>query len=84
MGMLSWVVMGLIVGVLAQWIMPGKNRGRGLVITIVLGISGAFVGGYIASQLGFGAVSGFDLKSLLIATGGAVLLLWAVRELGGK
>lgn len=85
MGILSWIVMGLIVGIFAQWIIPGKsNSRRGLVITIVLGITGAFVGGYIASQLGFGDVTGFNLRSLLIATGGAVLLLWGVRELGGR
>ena len=85
MGFVSWIVMGLIVGVLAQWLIPMSRKGkRGLVVTVVLGIAGAFVGGFIASQLGFGDVTGFNLKSLLIATGGAVLLLWGVRELGGK
>jgi uncharacterized membrane protein YeaQ/YmgE (transglycosylase-associated protein family) len=78
MGILSWLIMGLIVGVLAKFIMPGDDPG-GFIVTVLLGIAGAFVGGFIASFLGFGAVVGFDLISLLIATGGAVLLLAGYR-----
>ena len=81
-GIFSWIVMGLIVGLLARWITPGNGQTRkGLGITIVIGIAGAFIGGFIASQLGIGSVTGLNLESLLIATGGAVLLLWVVREL---
>ena len=78
MGILSWIIMGLIVGVLAKFMMPGKDPG-GLIVTILLGIAGAFVGGYIASYLGLGNVSGFNVVSLLIAIGGAVLLLILYR-----
>jgi uncharacterized membrane protein YeaQ/YmgE (transglycosylase-associated protein family) len=78
MGILSWIVMGLIVGVLAKFIMPGKDPG-GLIITILIGIAGAFVGGFIASFLGFGTVTGFDIRSLLIAIGGAIVLLILYR-----
>jgi uncharacterized membrane protein YeaQ/YmgE (transglycosylase-associated protein family) len=78
MGMLSWIVMGLIVGVLAKFIMPGKDPG-GLIVTILLGIAGAFVGGYVGSYLGLGTVTGFNVGSLLIAIGGAVLLLILYR-----
>lgn len=78
MGILSWIFMGLIVGVLAKWIMPGKDPG-GIIITICLGISGAFVGGYVGSFLGLGTVSGYNLVSFLLATGGAVLLLVLYR-----
>lgn len=78
MGILSWILLGLIVGVLAKWIMPGKDPG-GLIVTILLGIAGAFVGGMISSFLGFGSISGFDIRSLLIAVGGAVLLLYLYR-----
>jgi uncharacterized membrane protein YeaQ/YmgE (transglycosylase-associated protein family) len=60
MGILSWIVMGLIVGSLAKWIMPGKDPG-GIIVTIFLGIAGAFVGGFIGSILGFGTVTGFNL-----------------------
>ena len=78
MGILSWIVMGLIVGALAKFVMPGNDPG-GLIITILLGIAGAFVGGYAATHLGLGTVTGFDIGSLLIAIGGAVLLLIIYR-----
>jgi uncharacterized membrane protein YeaQ/YmgE (transglycosylase-associated protein family) len=75
--------MGLIVGVLAKLIMPGKDPG-GLFITIGLGIAGAFVGGFVGSKLGFGAVTGFNIGSILIATGGAILLLAIYRTMKKK
>ena len=78
MGLLSWLILGLVVGIIAKFLMPGKDPG-GFVITILLGIAGAFIGGFIASRIGFGAVSGFDLRSLLIAVGGAILLLAVYR-----
>lgn len=80
MGILAWIVMGLIVGVLAKFIMPGKDPG-GFVITVALGIGGAFVGGYIASFLGIGAVSGINVASIFIATLGAIVLLAVYRAL---
>jgi uncharacterized membrane protein YeaQ/YmgE (transglycosylase-associated protein family) len=80
MGILSWIILGLIVGVLAKWIMPGKDPG-GVVVTILIGIAGAFVGGFIGSFLGFGTVGGFSLRSLALATGGALLLLFVYRQL---
>jgi uncharacterized membrane protein YeaQ/YmgE (transglycosylase-associated protein family) len=78
MGILSWIVMGLIVGLLAKFIMPGKDPG-GIIITVLIGIAGAFVGGFIGSRLGLGAVTGFNIGSFLVATGGAVLLLVLYR-----
>jgi uncharacterized membrane protein YeaQ/YmgE (transglycosylase-associated protein family) len=78
MGILVWVVLGLVVGIIAKLIMPGKDPG-GFIITIILGIAGAFVGGFIATRLGFGSVTGFDLRSLLIAVGGAIILLGIYR-----
>jgi uncharacterized membrane protein YeaQ/YmgE (transglycosylase-associated protein family) len=83
MGWLTWIVLGLVVGVLAKLIMPGKDAG-GFVMTTILGIVGAVVGGFIATRLGLGAVSGFNVPSLLIATAGALLLLFANRKLRGK
>lgn len=74
MGILLWIVFGLIVGVVAKFLMPGGGPG-GIVITIVLGIVGAVVGGWIGSLLGFGGITGFDLRSMLIAVGGAMLVL---------
>jgi uncharacterized membrane protein YeaQ/YmgE (transglycosylase-associated protein family) len=78
MGLLSWLVLGLVVGVIAKFLMPGKDPG-GFVITIILGIAGAFVGGFIGSRIGFGTVSGFDMRSLMIAVGGAIILLAVYR-----
>ena len=70
MGMMSWIVMGLLAGALAKWIMPGKDPG-GIIVTMLIGIAGAFVGGYIGMLVGLGSVSGFDLVSLALAVGGA-------------
>ncbi len=78
MGILSWIVMGLIVGVLAKFFMPGKDPG-GFIVTTLIGIAGAFVGGYIGSFLGLGTVTGFNLGSLLLAIGGAIILLILYR-----
>ena len=78
MGIFSWIILGLIVGIIAKFIMPGKDPG-GFFITIVLGIAGAFVGGFVGSALGFGSVTGFDIRSLLLAVGGAILLLAIYR-----
>lgn len=74
MGILTWIVFGLIAGAVAKFLMPGKDPG-GFVVTVLLGIGGAMVGGFIGTFLGFGSVGGFDLRSFLIAVGGAVVLL---------
>ena len=78
MGFIVWILLGLVVGVIAKFLMPGKDPG-GIIITILLGIAGAFVGGFVSSALGFGSVTGFDLRSLLIAVLGAVALLAVYR-----
>ncbi len=75
MGILAWVVFGLIAGWLARLLMPGRQPG-GMILTIVLGIVGAVVGGFIGTQLGFGDISGFDLRSMALAVGGGVLVLF--------
>jgi len=83
MGILAWLVLGLIVGLLAKWIMPGPDPG-GLLITIALGVAGAFVGGFLGSLVGLGSVTGFNLGSLALAVAGALLLLWGHRQLRGR
>ncbi|MEM1135286.1 MAG: GlsB/YeaQ/YmgE family stress response membrane protein [Bacteroidota bacterium] len=82
MGILSWIIFGLIAGALAKWIMPGKDPG-GFIVTILIGIAGAIVGGYIGTMLGFGDVSGFNIRSFLVAIGGALLLLFVYRKIKG-
>ena len=79
---LSWIVLGLLVGSVAKLIMPGKDPG-GIFVTIGIGMAGAFIGGYGGHLLGIGEVEGFDLMSLALATGGAVLLLIAYRMVKG-
>ena len=78
MGFIGWIVVGLVVGVIAKVIMPGKDPG-GFIITILLGIAGAFVGGFVATRLGMGSVTGFDIRSLAIAVVGAFILLAIYR-----
>jgi uncharacterized membrane protein YeaQ/YmgE (transglycosylase-associated protein family) len=80
MGIISWLVLGLVVGLLAKFIMPGKDPG-GLVLTIVLGIVGAFVGGFVGSLLKLGTVKAFDIRSLGLAVVGALIVLYAYRKL---
>ena len=74
MGILLWILFGLIVGVVAKFLMPGRGP-RGIIITIVLGIVGALLGGWIGTLLGLGGITGFNVPSMLIAIGGAMLVL---------
>ena len=80
MGLIVWVVFGLIAGAIAKLIMPGKDPG-GVIVTIGLGIAGAVVGGLVSTLLGFGSVSGFNLPSLFVAVAGALILLIGYRLL---
>jgi uncharacterized membrane protein YeaQ/YmgE (transglycosylase-associated protein family) len=77
MGILAWILLGLVAGALAKFIMPGQ-QGGGIIVTCVLGIVGALVGGLLGTYvLGLGDISGFDLRSIAIAVGGALLVLFA-------
>lgn len=78
MGIVSWIVMGFVVGLVAKFIMPGRDPG-GLIVTILIGIGGAFVGGYMGSLMGMGTVTGWNWGSFLLAVGGAVILLILYR-----
>lgn len=80
MGILAWIVFGLLAGVLAKFIMPGRDGG-GVILTTLLGIGGAVVGGFIGTQLGWGDVSGFNVRSFGLAIGGALLVLGVFRML---
>lgn len=83
MGIIAWIVFGLIAGALAKLIMPGDDPG-GCFITTLLGIAGAVIGGFIGSAL-FGAeVTGFNIGSFLIAILGAVILLALYRVFVGR
>jgi uncharacterized membrane protein YeaQ/YmgE (transglycosylase-associated protein family) len=78
-GILSWVVFGLIAGAIAKFIMPGKDPG-GCLGTIIIGILGAVIGGFVGSEIfDFGGVTGFNLRSFGIAILGAIILLTLYR-----
>jgi uncharacterized membrane protein YeaQ/YmgE (transglycosylase-associated protein family) len=83
MGILAWIVFGLIAGALAKFLMPGQDPG-GCVITIIIGVIGALLGGFLATQLGYGGISGFDLRSFVIAVIGSILLLIIWRLIRGR
>ncbi len=78
MGILLWIVLGLIAGWLASVIMK-TDASQGPVMDIVLGIVGAVVGGYVMNALGSSGVTGLNLYSVLVATLGAVILIWIGR-----
>jgi uncharacterized membrane protein YeaQ/YmgE (transglycosylase-associated protein family) len=79
---LSWILLGLIAGSLAKFLMPGRDP-AGCIFTIALGIVGALVGGLIGTELGWGKVGAgeLDLRSVAISTFGAIVLLAAGRAL---
>ena len=83
MGILSWIVFGLIAGALAKLIMPGKDPG-GFIVTTLIGIAGAVIGGFTGSVMGFGTVTGFDIRSFLLAIAGAIFLLFVNRNIAKK
>ena len=78
MGILSWILLGLIAGALAKFIMPGKDPG-GFIVTILIGIVGAILGGFLGKFVGLGKVESFDLGGIFIATAGAIVLLIVYR-----
>ena len=80
MGFLSWALFGLIAGIVAKFILPGRDGG-GLIATTLLGIVGAVVGGFAGTRLGWGSVTGFDLHSFGLAVGGGLVVLIVHRIL---
>ncbi len=83
MGILSWIIVGLIAGLLAKMVVPGEGPG-GIVGDIIVGIVGAFIGGFVFNLLGHSAVSGINLYSILVAFVGAVILLFVLRAVTGR
>lgn len=78
MGIIVWIVFGALAGWLASLLMK-TNSQQGPLLNIVVGIVGAVVGGFIMNLFGQSGVSGFNLYSLLVAVGGAIVLLAIVR-----
>jgi uncharacterized membrane protein YeaQ/YmgE (transglycosylase-associated protein family) len=83
MGIIGWIVLGLLAGMIAKLIMPGDDPG-GFIVTTLIGIAGALVGGFIASALDIGDLDEFfDLGTWLIAIAGSLLLLFVYRMIAG-
>jgi uncharacterized membrane protein YeaQ/YmgE (transglycosylase-associated protein family) len=76
MGILSWIVFGLVVGVIAKLVTPGRDPG-GIIITLLLGVAGALLGGFIGRAMGFYGPT--ETAGWLMSIGGAILLLVIYR-----
>lgn len=84
MGILSWIILGLVAGAIAKLLMPGRDPG-GWIVTMLLGIAGAILGGWIGGALwGSGGVSGVNLPSVGLAVLGAFVLLFIYRMAVGR
>ena len=84
MGILGWILLGLFVGAISRALVPGRTEPGGCIGTTAIGIFGALIGGFIASALDIGEIDDFfDLGTWLIAIGGSVLLLLALRAVSG-
>jgi uncharacterized membrane protein YeaQ/YmgE (transglycosylase-associated protein family) len=78
LGVLGWIVFGLIVGVIAKLLMPGPDPG-GMILTIVLGIAGALIGGFLGRAIGLYGPN--DAAGMIMSVLGAIVLLFAYRKL---
>ncbi|MGL5203461.1 GlsB/YeaQ/YmgE family stress response membrane protein [Cetobacterium sp.] len=83
MGIFTWIVLGILAGALAKFLMPG-DQGGGIIATMVLGIVGAFVGGFIGSIIGIGSVHGLNFGSIFTAAFGAIVVLWLFGKFAKK
>lgn len=86
MGLFTWILVGLVAGFAAEFVLGGGGgiSLRGIVITTLIGIGGALVGGFISVALGYGDVTGFNVRSLVIAFAGAIAVIIAVRAVSGR
>ncbi len=80
MSIIGWIIFGLIVGVVAKLLMPGRDPG-GMIVTILLGIVGAIIGGFIGRVLGWYGEG--DPVGFIMAVIGAILVLFAYRKISG-
>lgn len=81
MGLLTWILIGLVAGFIAEFVLGGGSGIglRGLVMTTLLGVAGAIVGGFVSVALGYGDVTGFNVRSLVIAVLGAIAVIIVFR-----
>ena len=85
MGVISWIILGLLAGAIARAIIPGETEPGGCIGTTAVGILGALIGGFIATALDIGRIEDFfDLGTWLIAIGGSVLLLLIINAITSR
>jgi uncharacterized membrane protein YeaQ/YmgE (transglycosylase-associated protein family) len=82
MGIIAWLVLGLIAGFIASKVV--NHTGSGIIMDIVLGVVGALVGGFLFSIFGATGVTGFNIYSMIVAVVGAVVVLWIYHALVGR
>lgn len=82
MGIISWIILGLVAGFIGSKIV--NKTGQGMIMDIVLGIVGAIVGGVIFSQIFGSGITGLNIWSLIVAVAGSVIVLWAYHQFSGR
>ncbi|MBN9234537.1 MULTISPECIES: GlsB/YeaQ/YmgE family stress response membrane protein [Phyllobacteriaceae] len=82
MGIISWIILGVVAGFIGSKIV--NKSGQGFLMDIVLGVVGAVVGGVIFSAFGAAGVTGLNIYSLIVAVIGAVVVLWAYHAISGR
>ena len=82
MGIISWIILGVIAGFIGSKIV--NKSGQGIIMDIVLGIVGAIVGGLIFSFFGQSGVTGLNIYSLIVAVIGAIVVLWVYHQVSGR
>jgi uncharacterized membrane protein YeaQ/YmgE (transglycosylase-associated protein family) len=83
MGILGWIIVGLIAGALAKMVVPGEGPG-GIIGDIIVGVVGALLGGWLFNLFGHTGIEGFNLYSIIVAFVGAVVLLFIMRAFTGR
>lgn len=83
MGILGWIILGGLAGWIASKI-AGTDESMGIILNVVVGIAGAFVGGFLFSVFGGTAITGFNIYSFVVALVGAVVLLWIFKAISPK
>ncbi len=82
MSILAWIVVGLVAGVLARWVV--KDDRQGCLYTLIVGVLGALIGGALMQAAGHNGIDEFDIRTILVAALGAVLLLLVLQAIGGR
>ena len=85
MGIIAWIILGLLAGIVAKMLLPGDDPG-GIIITTIVGVIGALLGGFLAKALGFGDPIDefFDISTWIAAIIGSMILLLVYRVVAGR